>query len=277
MLVFTVNKEENGLSLGKCVQRHLPFDLSLKGIKREIDGSCALRNGRVETFASKRLCVGDRIEVDIKRFNDKVAPKIYFEDQHLMIIDKPCGLESTVEKVGRYLGLRQIYLVHRLDKATSGLMLIAKTLEAKEELDRCFKERLINKEYHAVVEGKLKRSSGMIENYIGVHAQFNGRKKMGVVHSKNGRFAKTAYEVVRRAKTTTLVRLRPYTGRTHQLRLHMKGLGSPICGDPLYGDDRIGSKQGYNRLFLHASSLKFKHPIFQNEMIYCSKLPFYRT
>ncbi len=277
MLSFTVNKEEDGLTLGKCVQRHLPFDLSLKAIKREIDGSCALRNGRVETFSSKRLCVGDRIEIDIKRFNDKLNPKIYFEDQHLLIIDKPCGLESTAEKVGRYLGLRQIYLVHRLDKATSGLLLIAKTLEAKEELDRCFKERLIHKEYHAVIEGKLGRSSGMIENYIGVHAQLNGRKKMGVVYSKHGRFAKTAYEVVRRSKTKTLVRLRPYTGRTHQLRLHMKGLGFPICGDPVYGNGRIASKQSYNRLFLHASSLKFKHPIFQNKMIYYSKLPFFTT
>lgn len=187
-------------------------------------------------------------------------PTILWEDDTLVVIDKPEGMLSVEGKSGvqsaeawarsRYA---EAMMVHRLDQSTSGILLIAKSKSAHKALQEQFIKRTIRKDYEALLEGVVPEGSGRIS--LPLKLDYENRPRQMV--AADGRSAVTEYEVVERSAGRTLVRFRPLTGRTHQLRVHSahhRGLGTPIVGDDIYG-------RGGERLHLHASRLEFRHPV----------------
>lgn len=234
---------------------------------------------------------------------------ILYEDDALLIISKPTGVivnrsdttkgEETVQDfVEKYLGLSPYYstkpipegefkspgetfkersgIVHRIDKETSGILLIAKTLPAFIELQREFKERIVHKTYWALAHGKLPQE-GEINVPVG-RLPFN-RKRFGVV--AGGRESVTTYKVLapyqnpKTKEPLTLVELYPKTGRTHQIRVHLKHLNRPIVSDELYAGRKTArdDRKKLGRLFLHAARITFLHPTTGKEMHLESPLP----
>jgi len=223
--------------------------------------------------------------------NNLLTPKIIYEDKFILVINKPAGMvvnraETTKEKtiqdwVENYLKIKnrgigdRAGIVHRLDKETSGLLLIAKTLKAFENLQKQFKQRKVEKRYLALVHGKVKPKQGIIEAPI-TRSPYD-RKKFGVF--LGGRPAKTSYKVKKNytldAERFTLLELVPTTGRTHQIRVHLKYLGHSVVADEKYAGRKTARKdrQWCPRQFLHASSLGFVHPQTKKRVKFTSSLP----
>lgn len=236
--------------------------------------------------------------------------KIVYEDGTFLVIDKPSGwvvnrAETTKgaqivqDWVEKYLKVpqeestrdtrgtldicdtfcRRAGIVHRLDKETSGLLLVAKTPTAFENLQKQFKERKVEKRYLALVHGKVEPPEGVIEAAIS-RSPFD-RKKFGVF--LGGREAKTKYRVLsikykvweRKEFFYSLLELTPETGRTHQIRVHLKYIGHPVVGDEKYAGRKIArqDRQWCPRQFLHAAYLKFRHPKTKEEMEFKEELP----
>ena len=179
--------------------------------------------------------------------------KIIYEDEDLSVIDKPAGL--VVDNIERR--------VHRLDKDTSGILLVAKNDKALEFLQKQFKERKIKKKYLALVAGNLKKGEGVIETLIGRSPGDRRKQKVylsGEPNSQEKRKAITEYKVLQRFENYDLIEVEPRTGRKHQIRTHLAYLGHPIAGDKLYGFKGQICPEGLKRHFLHASYLKIKLP-----------------
>jgi 23S rRNA pseudouridine1911/1915/1917 synthase len=220
------------------------------------------------------------------------TPQIIFEDQSLMVVEKPTHLvvneavtvkdkltlQSWLSKLdyplARVWELRN-GIVHRLDRDTSGLLVVAKTEKAMNFLQAEFKNRHVKKEYLALVHGRLKPEEGSIEVPVG-RLPWN-RQRFGILPS--GRDSKTNYKVLgyyeANGDNFSLVQLKPLTGRTHQIRIHMKYLGHPIVSDDFYAGRKTArrDKKLFPRLFLHAARLSFKHPETQKLLTFESKLP----
>lgn len=227
-----------------------------------------------------------------------LKPEIIFQDNQLLVVNKPSGIvvnnvasakEETIQEwVGAEFPLLEFCsrngIVHRLDKETSGLLIIAKTPAALENLQAQFKQRLVKKTYLALVHGQVQPKTGLITAPVGRNP-FN-RHKFGVF--PGGRPSQTRWTVSKYYKyhlpggisppagdKLTFLELKPLTGRTHQIRVHLKYLDHPIVSDPLY----LGRKQLKNdlklcpRLFLHASQLSFQHPETNRLMQFKSQLP----
>ena len=227
--------------------------------------------------------------VDVAIVAEDIPIDIVYEDNDLMIINKPQDMvvhpapgNYTGTLVNALLyhckeGLSGINgeirpgIVHRIDKDTSGLLMIAKNDKAHLGLSELLKDHDITRKYHAIVYGQLKEDEGTIDKPIGRSPQ--DRKKMAIV--PNGRNARTDYRVIERFKQFTHVELTLHTGRTHQIRVHMKSIGHPLLGDPVYGP----SKQtfGLDKQMLHAKVIGFVHPITGEPMYFESELPDYFT
>ncbi len=198
----------------------------------------------------------------------KKGPRIpvIYEDEEIVVVEKPAGLaihsgagregEPTLVSSLLAQGVRlaggggdRVGVVHRLDADTSGVMVLAKTEEAYRSLVEQFQRREVGKEYLALVEGEVEPEKGLIEGPIGRDP--HRPRWMGIV--EGGKEAITEFEVLRRGKGRTLLLVRPKTGRTHQIRVHLSSIGHPVVGDPLYG-------RGEGRLMLHAWRLSFRHP-----------------
>ncbi len=189
---------------------------------------------------------------------------VIYEDDVLLIIDKPAGLLTTPSRAIKdsvYSRMRTLFpkatgplVAHRLDKPTSGLMIIAKSKEIYTQIQRQFIEKSVRKRYIAVLEGYLKTEAGQISLPLAIDED---NRPMQKVCLESGRSAQTEYKIIERRNKKTLVEFVPLTGRTHQLRVHSahyEGLNSPIVGDKLYGSSA-------ERLMLHAASIEFKHPV----------------
>ena len=256
----------------------------LQGLIRE---GCVTLNGGTAK-ASAMVKAGDRVEVRIPPpqplglMPEKIPLDIVYEDVHLAVVDKPAGLtvhpapghaSGTLVNalLARYpdlpgIGGRQRPgIVHRLDKDTSGLMVVAKTESAHHSLSEQIQERWIRKGYTALVGGVVADDKGMIDAPIG--RDIRHRKRMAVV--EGGRPSWTRYQVVRSAGKATLVEVFPTTGRTHQIRVHFASLGHPLVGDALYG----GRTDVLDRQFLHAHLLGFEHPQSGENVEFRSSLP----
>jgi len=215
------------------------------------------------------------------------TPKIIYEDQSLLVIDKPAGVvvnraETVREKTiqdwlkeslkikGEGIGDRA-GIVHRLDKETSGLLLIAKTEKAFVNLQKQFKERRVEKRYLALVHGRVMPKKGTIE--VPIARNPYNRKKFGVF--LGGRQAKTNYQVKKTYPDLTLLELRPETGRTHQIRVHLKYINHPVVADEKYGGRKTAraDREWCPRQFLHASFLSFTHPETKKKVSFSSPLP----
>ena len=193
---------------------------------------------------------------------------IIYEDDYILVVEKPAKLLSVAtnkledntlhSKCVDYLKQSDAkawaYIVHRLDKETSGIMLLAKTKSGKEYLQEQFSNRSVYRTYHALVEGKLSPKSGTVEQYLieDKHLNINPTSKT----NKHGKLAITHWEALSNYESSTLVRLMIETGRRHQIRMAMKSIGHPIIGDTLHGAE----SNPVSRICLHATSLEFLHP-----------------
>lgn len=218
--------------------------------------------------------------------------EILYEDNNLLVIDKPANLivfpENKISEKTlidyllksfphlKNVGQKPRYgIVHRLDKDTSGILLVAKDSQALNFFQKQFKEGKIIKKYIVLVSGELKQNSGKIETLIGRSTQNRKKQKVYLFYepdAKGKREAITEYKVLKRLINYTLVEVIPRTGRKHQIRTHLNYLGHPIVGDKLYGFKGQISPVGLNRQFLHASYLKIKLPTGE-EKEFKSNLP----
>ena len=196
---------------------------------------------------------------------DKESVKIVFEDDDILVVNKEAGIEvdvphdenenNIVNYLKKYFDKKNLFLVHRLDKFTSGLVVIAKNEKAQKNLEQQFRQKLVKKVYHAIVKGIFDKKSGMIDLPIGLDRKI--KQKRWVV--KNGERAITNFETLKRlGGEFTLVKLEPITGRTHQLRVHLSYIGHPIVGDKLYNGRVEGLKT--NGFALIAKRIEFTHP-----------------
>jgi RluA family pseudouridine synthase len=199
--------------------------------------------------------------MDAIPFGDQSIP-ILFESDDLIALDKPVGLASIPERNPQNASLlavltaarrQKFYVVHRLDKQVSGVILFAKTPEFHRCLNLQFERRQVLKTYLAIVHGRVLQG-GRIETSL---RRF-GSGRMAAAEPGTGKACLTEYEVLDCRPETTLLRVRPLTGRKHQIRAHLFGIGHPIVGDPLYGDKSF--QRSFPRLMLHASSIRFTSP-----------------
>lgn len=238
--------------------------------------------------ASQKLNIGDRVTATIpppspiSLVPEDIPLKIVYEDSDLIVIDKPAGLLvhptagrrtgtlvnailAHCSDLGSINGSVRPGIVHRLDKDTSGLMMVAKNEAAQMSLSSQIKQRSITKEYLALVLGHLSPERGAIEAPIGRHPK--DRKRMAVV--SGGREARTEYRVIKYSDDYTLLEAMPETGRTHQIRVHFAAIGHPIFGDPIYGK----RSPILGRQFLHAHRLGFRLPSSGEYVEFESELP----
>jgi 23S rRNA pseudouridine1911/1915/1917 synthase len=208
-------------------------------------------------------------------------PRVLYEDEWLAVVEKPAGLithpapgnegPDLVAELGELLGggpdPERPGIVHRLDRDTSGLLLVARDDRAHAALSTAIGERLVKREYVALVEGCPASRTGTIEAPLGRDHRSPERV---VVGGRRPRAAVTHFSVRERVGSDALLDVRLETGRTHQIRAHLKAIGHPICGDPTYG--RIGV-HGLERQFLHAARLSFEHPEDGRAMAFSSELP----
>ena len=209
--------------------------------------------------------------------------EIIFEDDDLLVLNKPAGmvthpagvqyshtLVNALLNYGCQLstinGPLRKGIVHRLDKDTSGLLVIAKNDFAHQKLAQQFRKHTVKRKYIAMVKGEVAHNEGEIDLPIGRHPQ--NRNKMAVSFLKKSRNALTRYRVLKRYKNVSLLELSPYTGRTHQLRVHLK-----FCGHPILGDKRYGKTSDFSRLALHATVLGFRHPRTEEFVEFQSNIP----
>jgi 23S rRNA pseudouridine1911/1915/1917 synthase len=210
--------------------------------------------------------------------------RIAYDDEHLLIVDKGPGVVVHPARGHREGTLSQLLadsaaggvgggdperpgIVHRLDRDTSGLLLVARSEPVHAALQRALQRREIEREYIALVHGRPPARSGTIEAPIGRDARVRTRMAVGGAHARE---ARTHFELDRALPGCSLLRLRLETGRTHQIRVHMQAIGHPVVGDPEYG---AGETLGLRRQFLHAARLAFAHPIGGERVEVRSPLP----
>ncbi len=217
--------------------------------------------------------------------NPPARLNIVWRDEHLLVVDKPAGVVVHPARGHRDGTLSQLLaaagvvgggdpdrpgIVHRLDRDTSGLLVVACSEETHALLQASLRERLIEREYLALVEGLPPARTGTVEAPIARHPRIRTRMAVDAVA---GRDARTHFELVQRLPGVSLLRLRLDTGRTHQIRVHMQAIGHPVCGDPEYGTGGRDSILGLQRQFLHATRLAFPHPITHEPVEVTSPLP----
>ncbi|MEC4728686.1 bifunctional tRNA pseudouridine(32) synthase/23S rRNA pseudouridine(746) synthase RluA [Shewanella sp. D64] len=203
---------------------------------------------------------------------------ILYQDKDILVVNKPSGLLSVpgrdpAHRDSIYARVLAEYpnaqVVHRLDMSTSGVIVLALRRNAEKELKRQFRDRETKKTYYARVAGHIKEGTGTIE--LPLICDWPNRPKQKVDH-KSGKPSLTHYKVISRAKRSTLVRLTPITGRSHQLRVHMLAIGHPILGDNFYADPL--AKRLASRLLLHAHELTIKQPYSGKELSFRCNVPF---
>ena len=262
-------------------------DLSRSRIRKLIDDGHVTVDGRPGK-ASTRLVAGQSVTLEVPPPSPAelqpwdVPLSIVFEDEHLIVIDKPAGMTvhpapgnehhtlanavlahaPDIEGIG---GELRPGIVHRLDKDTSGLIVVAKNERAHAHLSDQFQSRGVSKVYLALVAGHPSPREADIDAPIGRHP--HDRQRMAIV--SKGRSAITRYRVVASYKRSTLVEARPRTGRTHQIRVHLASVGNQVVGDTTYGRPA----EGLSRQFLHAFRLAFEHPATGETVRFTAELP----
>ncbi len=280
--------DKNGIRLDAYLAEKL--ELSRAFVKKMFDENKLLVNNK-EPKASLKVKEGDIIEYELPEIKELSAKaqdiplEIVYEDDYLLVINKPVGMvvhpapgnpdNTLVNAVmshceGRLSTINSVIrpgIVHRIDKDTSGLLVVAKNDEAHQGLAKQFAVHSITRIYTAIVNGHFKNSQGIVDAPIGRHG--GDRKKMAVT-AKNSKNAVTHFNVIEEFEGYSLVKCRLETGRTHQIRVHMSYTGHPLLGDSIYGDR---NKMGISHQMLHAGVLGFNHPITKEYMEFESKLP----
>lgn len=237
-------------------------------IQKFIKEGLANINGEVITKANYlvELEQEEHCEITVPETDNKERPPVIYEDDNVIVFNKPAGMLSI--KKGAYLDETAIEdfgeIVHRLDRDTSGVIIVAKNAETKSKLQKQFAERKTHKCYYALVCGHPKQPHALIN----VPLTRNLKKPTTFIADKDGREAITEYKVIASNERFSLVELKPRTGRTHQLRIHMAHIGAPILGDPVYNPKSPKA----DRMYLHAYSLEITIPEGQR-MTFTALLP----
>lgn len=251
--------------------------------------------GLVHVDAKRKVWGGENVEVaampdprETAALPEDIPLNIVFEDETLLVLDKPAGLvvhpgsgnwqgtllNALLHHEARLAQVPRGGIVHRLDKDTTGLMVVAKTIEAQTDLVRQLQARSVKRHYLALVLGAL-RGKGVVDAPLGRHP--TQRTRMAIVPvERHGKEARTHYEVLESLPGATLIECRLETGRTHQIRVHMTSLGHPLVGDPVYGRQRHSGIPVYDRFerqALHAFRLALQHPVHQVELAWETGLP----
>jgi 23S rRNA pseudouridine1911/1915/1917 synthase len=278
--------QDVGLRLDAFLAQH-GAARSRSAAQRLIEAGAVLVDGAAQA-KNHRMAAGQVVEVEAEASagaDREPAPEfeIVYEDPDLMVVDKPAGLVThpapshrgpTLAGAlrGRAAGgpdPERAGIVHRLDRDTSGLLVVAKTEEAHAALAKQLKAREIRREYLALVSGHPDSDSGTIDAPLG---RDRARRTVVSTRSDRPRSAVTRFEVLERLPATALLRVLLETGRTHQIRAHLAAIGHPVCGDPQYGGRACGKQIGLTRQFLHAEKLMFSHPR-TGEIVVCESKP----
>lgn len=249
---------------------------SIKSLRRALESNLCRVNGKIERFASSKLEPGDRVE--LSSWENIAAPQpskiinvpVLFEDEYLKIVDKPAGWICQEDSVRRTFGSNH-FLIHRLDKDTSGLLLIAKTSPVKQAFIKLFQEKAVAKVYLALADGIFPEETVKKESYLAKRGLFEGQTIWGSKASK-GLYACTYFRTLARGQQATLFACQPITGRTHQIRVHLSELGHPILIDRQYAD-RFRCQKFFQRTLLHAWRLQFVHPMTQEPIDLRANVP----
>jgi len=291
-LTINIDETSTGLRLDKALSESLP-DMSRTYLQELITSRYVLVNG--EKKKAKYTCqINDEIVVAIPApVEAEIVPEqmdleIVYEDEDVIVVNKPSGLvvhpssgnmtgtlvNGLVHQIKDLSGINGVMrpgIVHRIDKDTSGLLMVAKNDMAHESLASQLREKTVRREYIALVHGVLAHDKGVIEAPIARDPK--DRKRMAVV--SGGKPAVTHFEVLKRFAGFTLVKCILETGRTHQIRVHMRYIEHPLAGDPIYGPRKtIKTDHGQ---FLHAKVIGFEHPKTGEHMSFDSELPDYFT
>jgi 23S rRNA pseudouridine1911/1915/1917 synthase len=263
--------------------------LTRSRIRKLIDEGKVMVN-RASTKAGRKMRENDLVEAEVEEETSpelrpqEIALTVIYSDDQIVVIDKPCGLvvhpgagnrEGTLAGALLYrfpeiscLGpAERPGIVHRLDKETSGVMVVARSPEAYASLQRQFKDRGVSKVYLGLAWGKMP-AEGRIDKPIGRHIKYG---QWMSVRTRKPRPAETFYKVREEFKGMSLLEIRPVTGRTHQIRVHLSAAGHPLAGDSRYG--RRKEEPKFPRLFLHAHRLSFIHPGTKERVEFRSELP----
>lgn len=291
---LVLSEREEGIRLDKVLAERLP-DLTRTAIQRLLEEELVLINGK-PAAKNRKGRAGDSVAVRIPDPEplclqaENVPLDIVYEDDDLLVVNKPQGMvvhpapgnyqgtlvNALLAHCGTSLsginGVIRPGIVHRIDKDTSGLLMVAKNDFAHQGLARQIKEHSFRREYEAVVAGRMKQESGVVNAPIGRHPI--DRKKMAVTE-KNSKEAVTYFRVIAEYPGYTHIRLRLETGRTHQIRVHMAYLGHPVAGDPVYGPKK--PDLGLKGQCLHARLVGFVHPRDGRYLEFESPLPDYFT
>ncbi|CAJ0893213.1 Ribosomal large subunit pseudouridine synthase D [freshwater sediment metagenome] len=313
LFAFTVAEDAAGTRLDRYLAERpelVAAHLSRSRIKGLIEeGRVALR-GAPARDPARKLSHGDTVTLDVpppepaEPQAEDIALEVVYEDDHLIVIDKPAGLvvhpasghetgtlvNALIAHCGESLsgvgGVKKPGIVHRIDKDTTGLLVVAKTDAAHHGLSALFADHgrtlSLTREYLAFVWGVPDRAHGTIETYLGRHNI--QREKMAVVPESRGREAITHWEKVADFGVASLIRCQLETGRTHQIRVHLAHIGHPLIGDATYGagfktkvtklsEKARAAVEKLGRQALHAATLGFEHPVTGDEMMFESELP----
>ncbi|KXU30762.1 pseudouridine synthase [Sphingobium sp. 22B] len=299
----TIGEAQAGMRLDKALAELVP-DLSRERLKALIvegqvtedpgKGGARSPNPSMKVAAGQAFAITLPPPVEAEAVAQDIPLVVVYEDADLIVIDKPAGLvvhpaagnlDGTLVNAllhhcqGQLSGIGGVArpgIVHRIDKDTSGLLVVAKSDRAHEGLAQQFKAHSIDRLYAAIVYGVPQPATGTIDTWIG--RSDADRKKMAVHREGRGKHAVTHYRTMERLRGAAMVECRLETGRTHQVRVHMAHLGHPLIGDPVYGKERKGFKSiletlGFERQALHAKRLGFIHPLTGEALSFDSKLP----
>jgi len=300
-MAATVERREAGTRLDVWLAARLP-DLSRTRIRALVDAGHVRVDGAL-LKASHRLKAGERVDAEIlppppeEMAAEAIPLRIVFEDEHVLVVDKPAGMVTHpgagqrtgtlaaaalahAPEIAGVGGPRRPGIVHRLDKGTSGLIVLTKTPQAYESLTAQLARRTVSRRYLCLVHGALPRAEGVIDAPIGRDPR--SRVRMAVTAEGRGKRAVTRFRVIERFPDVSYVECRLETGRTHQIRVHLASLGHPLLGDETYGrrvlrkapDPELAALiAGLHGVALHAAGLGFLHPASGQPVELTSPLP----
>lgn len=283
---WIISVEESGMRLQAFLKSKLNSCISARQIKQFVDAGCCHINGKVEKFSTRLVGKGDRIVFcrpdapALMLSSLDALSRVLYTDDELIIYDKPSGVISEDKHLLAFIkqhcmkdGSESVQLVHRLDRDTTGILIFAKNKIAAEAMFSLFKQRQIKKTYLAIVDGVPKDAQGIVDNFLGKIVLYQGQTLYGETSKEmGGLWARTAWERKKTGEDAALIACYPETGRTHQLRVHLSGLGHPILGDHQYGHSFICSYRP-QRMLLHAHAIAFENPVTKQPVKVVAKLP----
>jgi len=293
-----VAPDETGMRLDALIGG-FEFIASRSAAARLIDDGLVLVDG--DNVPKKHAVkAGERIEIEVPPYDrgelvpEDIPLDIRFEDEHMIVLSKQAGLVvhpaegnwtgtlvhallAHSDQLGSLQGEDRPGIVHRLDKDTSGLMVVAKTDTAQIALQQAIQVRAVDRKYLTLVHGWIAPDSGLIDAPLGRDPR--ERMRMAVSDSTSAKQSVTTFRVLERFEAGrfddgfTLLECKLYTGRTHQIRVHMTYIGHPCVGDPVYGQRKIKADLGLERQFLHSYRMEFEHPVTGHNMLFIDPLP----